>query len=155
MRRKGRSSLGRLPCASQDLALALPKTMCGLVDEESTKSLLDGLKEFGLRAFRRLRLSVGQGSRDRSRVELRDKRNKHTYTRTLRDRICNRSRERASEQPPLPSVYQKPYFARLVVKARCPPSSKFFTRSLIFGTSIDPHNSSEMTVRSTPPSITG
>ena len=57
--------------------------MCGLMDEESAKSLLHGLKESGFRAFRRARLIVGQGrprgmlrrypgSRNRSRVELRD-----------------------------------------------------------------------------------
>lgn len=53
------------------------------MDEEPTKSLLNELKEFGFRAFRRTRLIVGQGrpreklrrylaSRDRSREELRD-----------------------------------------------------------------------------------
>ena len=65
------------------MALALAKTMCGLMDEEAAKSLLDGLKEFGFRAFRRARLIVGQGRpremlrryparRERSREELRD-----------------------------------------------------------------------------------
>jgi hypothetical protein len=68
---------------SEDSALALPKPRCGPMDEEPAKSLLDGLKEFGFRAFRRARLIVGQGrpremlrrypaSRDRSREELRD-----------------------------------------------------------------------------------
>ncbi len=61
MRRKGadlHEDDRRAP--SEDLALALPKTMCGLMDEEPAKSPLDALKEFGFLAFRGASLRVGQ-----------------------------------------------------------------------------------------------